>query len=91
MFLIPAVFIDLLPLILAATLAPIYPIIVLLLLQSERGLPKAIAFVIGAVAARLVQGAFFGLILAPAVNAETAAGLVLIGPTLLTLVGVVLI
>lgn len=85
------VLVDLIPLVLAATLAPIYPIIVLLLLQSERGLSKAIVFVIGAVAARLLQGIFFGLILAPAVDAETAAGLALIGPTLLTLVGVLLI
>ncbi|HQY90663.1 GAP family protein [Caldilinea sp.] len=85
------VFIDLLPVILAATLAPIYPIIVLLLLQSERGLGKAIAFVTGAVAVRLVQGVIFGLVFAPAVDAETAAGLELIGPTLLTLLGVLLL
>lgn len=85
------VLVDLIPLILGATLAPIYPIIVLLLLQSERGLGKAIAFVAGAVAARLLQGVIFGFALAPAVEAETAAGLALIGPTLLTLVGVLLL
>lgn len=85
------VLLDLLPLILGATLAPIYPIIVLLLLQSERGLSKTIAFVGGAVATRLVQGAIFGLVFAPAVNAESGAGLALIGPTLLTLVGVLLL
>jgi uncharacterized membrane protein YidH (DUF202 family) len=85
------VFIDLLPLILGAILAPIYPIIVLLLLQSERGLRKSIAFVAGAVAVRLVQGLIFGLAFAPAVDAESAAGIQLIGPTLLTIVGILLL
>ncbi len=84
-------FVDLIPLILGATLAPIYPIIVLLLLQSERGLGKATAFVAGAVAMRLVQGAIFGLVFGQAVEAETAAGLQLIAPTLLTVVGILLL
>ncbi|MBE2239511.1 MAG: GAP family protein [Caldilineaceae bacterium] len=84
-------FVDLIPLILSATLAPIYPIIVLLLLQSERGLGKTIAFVTGAVTMRLLQGVIFGLVFAPAVDAESAAGLALIGPTLLTLLGVLLL
>lgn len=85
------VFVDLIPLIVAATLAPIFPIIVLLLLQSERGLGKAIAFVIGAVTVRLLQGALFGLVFRAAVEAESAAGLQLIAPTLLTVVGVLLL
>lgn len=83
--------IELIPLMLGATLAPIYPIIVLLLLQSPRGLAKAIAFVAGAVAMRLVQGVVFGVVFGPAVEAETAAGLQLIGPTLLTVVGILLL
>lgn len=85
------VFIELIPLILGATLAPIYPIIVLLLLQSERGLGKAIAFVTGAVVVRLAQGMVFGLVFGPAVEAESAAGLQLIAPTLLTVVGILLL
>ena len=85
------VFVDLLPLILAATLTPIYPLIVLLLLQSERGLGKAIAFVAGVVAVRLVQGVLFGLVLAPAINAEIATDLEVIGPTLLTMLGILLV
>lgn len=85
------VFVDLIPLILGATLAPIYPIIVLLLLQSERGLGKAIAFVASAVTVRLVQGAIFGLIFRSAVEAESAAGLQLLAPTLLTVVGILLL
>ncbi|MFO7633961.1 MAG: GAP family protein [Caldilinea sp.] len=83
--------VDLIPLILGAALSPIFPIIVLLLLQSERGLGKAIAFVAGALVVRLAQGAIFGLVFAPAVEAETAAGLALIAPTLLTVVGVLLL
>lgn len=82
---------ELLPLILGATLAPIYPILVLLLLQSEHGLAKALAFVGGAVAVRLLQGVLFGLAFAPAVAAESEAGLALLGPTLLTVVGVLLL
>ncbi|HAJ38368.1 MAG TPA: hypothetical protein DCL15_22080, partial [Chloroflexi bacterium] len=85
------VFVDLIPLILGATLAPIFPIIVLLLLQSERGLGKAIAFVASAVTVRLVQGAIFGLLFRSAVEAESAAGLQLIAPTLLTVVGILLL
>lgn len=85
-------FVDLIPLILGATLAPIYPIIVLLLLQSDRGLGKAVAFVIGsAVVVRLAQGVIFGVVFGPAVEAETAAGLQVIGPTLLTVVGILLL
>ncbi len=85
------VFVDLIPLILGATLAPVFPIIVLLLLQSERGLGKAIAFVVGAVTVRLLQGVLFGLVFRSAVEAESAAGLQLIAPTLLTVVGVLLL
>ena len=85
------VFVDLIPLIVAATLAPIFPIIVLLLLQSERGLGKAIAFVIGAVTVRLAQGVIFGLVFRSAVEAESAAGLQLIAPTLLTILGILLL
>ena len=85
------VFVDLLPLILAATLTPIYPLIVLLLLQSERGLGRATAFVAGVVVVRLVQGVLFGLVLAPAIKAEIAADLEVIGPTLLTMLGILLL
>lgn len=85
------VFVNLIPLILGATLAPVFPIIVLLLLQSERGLGKAIAFVASAVTVRLVQGAIFGLVFRSAVEAESAVGLQLIAPTLLTVVGILLL
>jgi hypothetical protein len=46
---------------------------------------------IGAVAVRLVQGVIFGLVFSSAVEAESAAGLQLIAPTLLTVVGILLL
>ncbi len=54
---------DLFPVALGATLAPIYPIIVLLLLQGKGGPSAAIAFVSGAVGVRLAQGVLLGMIL----------------------------
>ena len=47
---------DLLPLILAAALVPLYPILLLLVLLGEGGLRTAIAFVAGLLAVRLAQG-----------------------------------
>lgn len=85
------VLVELIPMMLGATLAPVFPIIVLLLLQSERGLGKAIAFVLSAVTVRLAQGALFGLVFAGAVEAESAVGLQLIKPTLLTVFGILLL
>jgi hypothetical protein len=57
------VILELLPLALGAALAPLWPIIVLLLLQREGGLGNAAAFVSGALAVRLAQGVLFGLVL----------------------------
>jgi hypothetical protein len=74
-----------------AMMAPIYAIIVLLLLNGDRGLLKASLFVTGAVAVRLVQGVIFGMVFGPAAEAESAAGLALIGPTLLTVLGILLL
>jgi hypothetical protein len=85
------VLVDLIPLMVGAALAPIYPIIVLLLLQGDGGLGKALAFVAGAIVVRVVQGIVFGFVFSPAVTAESAARLALIGPTLLTLIGILLL
>ena len=81
---------ELLPVIVGAAAVPLYPIIVLLLLQSEKGLGKAVAFVSGGVAMRLAQGVLFGIVLGAAMAANdwaTAPGrgyfaiLRLYGPT----------
>jgi len=52
-------FFDLLPMILGTALAPAWLIIVLLILRNQNGLMKAIAFVIGTTAVRLLQGIIF--------------------------------
>ncbi len=82
---------DLIPLLLGALLAPVYPIVVLLLLQSQEGLLKSTIFVIGALAIRLVQGIVVGLAFGPAVEAESDAGMALIGPLLLMVAGILLL
>ncbi|MFH7242886.1 MAG: GAP family protein [Spirulina sp.] len=57
---------DLLPLMLGAALAPLWLVILLLILQSRRGLVKATAFVTGITLVRLLQGWLFGYVLGQA-------------------------
>ena len=85
------VFLELLPVILGAAVVPLYPIIVLLLLQNERGLSKAVAFVVGGVAMRLAQGVLFGLVLGAAMTANGEDGQQLIASTLLLVIGLLLL
>jgi hypothetical protein len=78
--------------ILGTALAPIWIILVLLMLRSRNGLLKAIAFVAGATTVRLVQGVLFGYVLGAAKAAEGESG----GPspvvsTLLLVVGILLL
>jgi uncharacterized membrane protein YidH (DUF202 family) len=86
-----AVLIDLLPVIIGASVVPLYPIIVFLLLQSEGGLRKATAFVAGGVTIRLVQGILFGLVLGVAGGAEGQDGPGPVVATLLLLLGILLL
>lgn len=60
------VFFNLLPLMLGAALAPLWLVLVLLILQSRRGLAKAVAFVTGITLVRLIQGWLFGYVLGQA-------------------------
>lgn len=69
-----AVFVELLPLVLGAMLAPAWIIIVLLLLASPRGLVKAAALVTGMTLTRLLQGALFGVVLGASPDAESEGG-----------------
>jgi hypothetical protein len=85
-------FLNLLPMILGTALAPIWIILVLLMLRSPNGLLKALAFVAGATTVRLVQGILFGYVLGAAKAVEGEAG----GPspvvsTLLLAVGILLL
>ncbi|MCA9989958.1 MAG: GAP family protein [Anaerolineales bacterium] len=85
------VLLELLPVIVGAAIVPLYPIIVLLLLQNEKGLGRAVAFVSGAVAMRLAQGVVFGVVLGAAMSANGEDGQQLIASTLLLVVGVLLL
>lgn len=85
------VLVELLPVILGAAVVPLYPIIVLLLLQSKGGLGKAVGFVAGGVTMRLAQGVLFGMVLGAAMAANSEDGQQIIASTLLLVVGILLL
>lgn len=80
------------PLILMSILAPVWIIIVSLMLGSPRGLAKAAAFVAGMTAIRLVQGGLFGAMLqeTPAAQADNG-DMSPVESTLLLVVGILLL
>jgi Sap, sulfolipid-1-addressing protein len=69
-----SVVVDLIPMILGAMLAPVWIIIVLLMLASPGGPLKAGAFVLGMTLTRLLQGVLFGTIIGASSDAEAADG-----------------
>jgi threonine/homoserine/homoserine lactone efflux protein len=81
---------QLLPLILGAVLAPLWVIIVLLMLASPGGVAKATAFVLGMTLTRAAQGLIFGLVLG-ATAEDDPGGKSLVASTLLTVVGILLL
>lgn len=85
------IIVNLLPVIAGASLVPIYPIVVLLLLQSEGGLGKATAFVAGSLTVRIVQGIAFGFFLGAARRGDSADGPGPVVATLLLTVGILLL
>lgn len=82
---------DLLPLLAGATLVPIYPIIALLLLQSEGGLLKAGALLAGNVILRLAQWFLFDALFETATDTYSEEGSSLIATTLLLILGILLL
>jgi uncharacterized membrane protein YidH (DUF202 family) len=71
---------------------PLYPIVVLLfLLQGTGGLGKALSFVAGGIAMRLLQGLLFGLVLGAAMGAASEEGQRLGVSILLLIVGILLL
>lgn len=84
---------QLVPMILGAVLAPIWLIVILLMLASPGGLAKASAFVLGTTATRLAQGAIFGTLLAasPDAGADGDGGKSTFVATLLLVVGILLL
>ena len=86
------VIVDLLPLIVGATVVPLYPtVVLLLLLEGNGGLLKALGFVAGGIAVRLVQGLLFGLVLGAAMGASSEDGQRLGVSILLLIVGILLL
>lgn len=87
-----AVLVELMPLILGAILAPLWVIIVLLLLASSNGLAKGAAFVLGMTLTRLTQGAIFGTIMAASSATDVDdGGKSPVVSTLLMVVGILLL
>jgi hypothetical protein len=87
-----SVFVQLVPLILGAVLAPIWVIIVLLMLASPGGVAKGAAFVLGMTLTRLAQGVVFGLLLGASPDAHPEdGGASPVVSTLLLVVGILLL
>ncbi len=80
--------VELLALTTGAALLPVWIIMTLVLLRSERGMGKASAFVAGATTVRLIQGALFGFVF-EAADADGETGI--IGATLLLVLGIALL
>ena len=74
-----------------ATAVPFYPIVVLVLLQGQGGLSKALAFVAGNIVMRLAQGVLFGLVLGTAMGVASEDGQRLGVSTLLLIIGILLL
>ena len=86
------VVVQMLPLILGAILAPVWIIIVLLLLASPQGVLKATAFVLGMTLVRVLQGLIFGFIFSSSPdNSPDSSGSSPIVSTLLLVVGILLL
>jgi uncharacterized membrane protein YidH (DUF202 family) len=86
------VFGQLVPLILGAILAPLWIIIVLLMIASPNGVLKATAFVAGMTFTRIMQGVIFGLVFgsSAATKAEDGGKSPVVS-TLLLIVGILLL
>lgn len=81
-----SVIINLLPLILASALLPIWLIINIILLMGENGAARSAAFIGGATLTRLIQGILFGFIFGAA--AGEGGGAPVITSTILLLAGI---
>jgi hypothetical protein len=85
-----ALLLELLPLIVAAALLPVWIIMALFLLRSEGGVAKALAFAGGATSVRLIQGLLFGFVFGAGAEQETE-GSALIASTLLLVIGLLML
>jgi hypothetical protein len=85
--------VSLLPFIIGSALVPVYGILVVLLLKSPgQGLLKAVAFVAGITATRLMQGLIFGFVFTrSAASTDASSGKGLVVSTLLLVLGLYLL
>lgn len=83
--------VELLPVLVAAILVPIYPIIALILLRSEDGLKKALALMSGGVTLRLLQGILFGFVFGQVAEEYPQEGPDIVVSTLLMVIGILLL
>jgi hypothetical protein len=83
--------VDLLPLVLASMALPVWIIITLLLLRGPGGVAKAAGFAAGAILARSLVIFVFHFVFASAAGTESADSSGVIGSTLLTVVGILLL
>ena len=88
-----ALLVSLLPYIIGSALVPVYVVLVILLLKSpNRGLSKAVAFVAGITATRLLQGLLFGFVFTKsAASTDDSSGKGLVVSTLLLVLGLYLL
>ena len=86
-----SIIVDLLPVVVSATVVPFYIVAVLVLLQSDGGLVKTLGFVAGGVAMRLVQGLLLGFVFGAAMQASSEGGQRRIVSTLLLVLGILLL
>jgi threonine/homoserine/homoserine lactone efflux protein len=79
----------LLPLMIGAAIVPVWGIIILLILASEGGRVRALAFMAGSILVRLLQGLLFGIVLNDS-GSNTGGESSPIASTLLLVVGILL-
>jgi hypothetical protein len=84
------VIVELIPLMIGAAVVPVWVIIVLLLLRSEGGLFKAVAFISGQTLVRLAQGFVFGALLRRSAVEQNANAASAIVSTLVLVAGILL-
>jgi hypothetical protein len=84
--------VSLLPYIIGSALVPVYIILVVLLLKNpDQGLWKAVAFVAGITATRLMQGIIFGLVFTESASTAGNSAKDLVVATLLLVLGLYLL
>jgi hypothetical protein len=85
------ILVDLLPLIIAAAVLPLWIIISLLLLRGEGGVRRATAFSAGAMTARIAYGLLFSLIVGASADSGDDARSGVIKSTLLLVLGILML